>query len=101
MRRRTVHALFGAACLVVAAVVALQALRLAQARRVERALAHAAEPAAPDRDLPEARLAQALALGATGHYEAALAAFKTLARDEHGALQEASTTSATCTCAKP
>jgi mxaK protein len=89
VRRRTVHAIFGAAGLALAALVATQALRLAQAQRVERAIAQAAEPAAADRDLPQARLAHALALGAAGRYEAALAAHKGLIQDEHGALREA------------
>jgi mxaK protein len=89
VRRRTVHALFGAACLALAALAATQGLRLAQAERVERAIAQAAEPAAPDRGLPEARLAHALALGAAGRYEAALAALKALTQGGPGALREA------------
>ena len=89
MRRRTVHALFGAAGLALAMLAATQGLRLAQAERVERAIARAAEPAAPDRDLPEARFAHAVALGAAGRYEAALAAHKALILGEHGALREA------------
>ena len=90
MRRRTVHALFGAACLALATVAATQGLRLARAERVERAIAQAAEPAAPDRDLPEARLARAIALGAAGRYETALAAHKALIKGEHGLLRETS-----------
>jgi mxaK protein len=89
MRRRTVHALFGAACLALAALAATLALGLAQARRVERAIAQAAEPGPSDRAVPQARLAHALALGAAGRYEAALAAHKALIQDEHGALKEA------------
>lgn len=89
MRRRTVHALFGAACVALVAVVATQGLRLAQALRVDSAVARAAEPDARDRDVPEARLARALALGAAGRYEAALAAHKALIQGEGGALKEA------------
>jgi mxaK protein len=42
-----------------------------------------------DRDLPEARFAQALALGAAGQYEPALRAHKALVQAERGALREA------------
>ncbi|MEP6503228.1 MAG: MxaK protein [Betaproteobacteria bacterium] len=89
MRRRTVHALFGAACATLAVLAATRGLRVAQAERVERAIAHATEPAAPDRAVPQARLARALALGAAGRYEAALAEHKALIQGEQGALKEA------------
>jgi mxaK protein len=72
-----------------AVLAAAEALQLAQAQRVERAIARAAEPAASDRDLPEARLAHALALGAAGRYEAALAEHKALIQDGPAALKEA------------
>jgi mxaK protein len=88
MRRRTVHALFAGACTALALLATTRWLVLAQAQRVERAIARATEPAAADRDLPQARLARALALGAAGRYEPALAEHKALIRDDHGALRE-------------
>ena len=89
MRRRHVHAIFGTAGVLLAALVVAFAMRLAQAERVDRAIARAAAPAAADRDVPEARFAQALALGAAGHYEPALRAHKALVQAEHGPLREA------------
>jgi mxaK protein len=89
VRRRHAHALFAAASVALAVVATLQWWRLEQARRVNRAIAAATQPAAPDRDLPEARFAQALALAGSGRYEAALAAHKALVRSARGALKEA------------
>ncbi len=89
MRRRHVHALFGAAAALLAAVVATSGLRLMQAERVNQAIARAAVPAAADRDVAQARFAQALALGAAGRYEPALRAHKALALAERGPLREA------------
>jgi len=89
MKRRRVHAIFGTAAALLVAVVAATGLRLMQAGRVNQAIARAAVPAAADRDVPEARFAQALALGAAGHYEPALRAHKALALAERGALREA------------
>ena len=88
MRRRHVHAIFGAASALLAAAVAVSGLRLAQATRVDAAIARAEAPATADRDLPEARLARALALGAAGHYEPALREHKALVQAEHGPLRE-------------
>ena len=89
MKRRHLHAIFGAASALLAALVVASGMRLVQAERVDRAIARAAAPAAADRDLPEARFAQALALGAAGHYEPALRAYKALVQAEHGSLREA------------
>ena len=89
MRRRHVHAMFAAASALLAAAVAVASLRLAQAERVDRAIARAAAPAAADRELPQARFAQALALGAAGRYEPALRAHKALVQAEQGPLREA------------
>ena len=89
MRRRHVHAIFGVAGALLAAAVAVSGARLVRAERVDRAIARAAAPAAVDRDVPEARFAQALALGAAGHYEPALRAHKALVQTEHGSLREA------------
>jgi mxaK protein len=89
MRRRHVHAIFATASALLAATAGVAALRLAQAERVDRALARATAPAAADRELPEARFAQALALGVAGHYEAALRAHKAIVQSERGPLREA------------
>jgi mxaK protein len=89
MRRRTGHAIFAAASLALAALAAAQWLRLAQAERVDRAIALAAQPAGPDRALPEARYAHALALARAGRYEDALAAQKAFVQDEQGPLRRA------------
>jgi mxaK protein len=89
MRRRTAHALFAAASLALAALVALQWRQLAQAERINRAIAQAGPAAPGDRDLPEARYADALALARAGRYEAALAAQKAFVQSEHGPLRRA------------
>jgi mxaK protein len=89
MRRRTTHAAFAIASAVLATFVAAQWLRLAQAERVNRAIAQATQPAAIDRALPEARYAHALALASAGRYEEALAAQKAFVQAEHGALRRA------------
>lgn len=89
MRRRlVVHLAFAAACLAFALPAALQAVQLAQALRVNRAIAQA-DAAAPSIDLPEARFDHALALARAGRYEAALAAYKAVLQDERGALRPA------------
>jgi mxaK protein len=89
VRRRTVHALFAAASVALAALVAWQAARLAQATRVNRAIASALAASGADRELPEARFAQALALARAGRYEEALAAQKAFVQAEHGPLRRA------------
>ena len=89
MRRRHVHAIFGTASALLAALVVVSGLRLAQAERVDAAIARATAPAAADRDVPEARFAQALALGVAGHYEPALLAHKALVQTQDGPLREA------------
>ena len=88
MRRRHVHAIFGTAGVLLAALVVAFAMRLAQAERVDRAIARAAAPAAADRDVPEARFAQAFAQGAAGRYEPALRAYKALVQAGHEPLRE-------------
>lgn len=89
MRRRHVHALFGLVGALLAALVAASAIRLRQAERIDAAIAHAAAMSPADRDLPEARFAQALLLGAGGHYEPAMQLHKALVQDAHGPLREA------------
>jgi len=90
VRRRRVHAIFAATSALLAASVVVCGLRLAQAERVDQAIARATAPDPADADVPEARFAQALALGAAGHYEPALRAHKALLQAEHGSLREAS-----------
>jgi len=89
MRRRTVHAIFATATVALAVLVVAQWLRLAQAGRVNRAIALAAQPAALDRGLPEARYARAVALARAGRYEEALAAQKAFVQSERGTLRRA------------
>jgi mxaK protein len=89
MRRHHVHAIFGTAGALLAALVLVSAVRLVQAERLDAAIAHATAPAAADRDLPEARFAQALALGKAGRYEPALRAYKALVPAQGGPLREA------------
>jgi len=88
MKRRTVHLLFAAAAIALAVPAAWQALRLAQAVRINAAIAQASA-AANASDFAEARFAHALALARAGHYEAALAAHKALLQGERGALRHA------------
>lgn len=89
MKRRTMHLLFAAATIALAVPAGWQALRLAQAGRVNQAIARAADPAASPADVPEARFAHALALSAAGRYGPALAAHKALLQGEHGPLRRA------------
>jgi mxaK protein len=89
IRRRTGHLVFAAASAVLLVLAAAQWVRLAQAERVNRAIAHATEPGAPDRALPEARFARALALARAGRYDAAVAAQKAFIAQEHGPIARA------------
>jgi len=89
MRRRAVHAIFATAGALLAALVALSALRLSRAERLDEAIARAAPPAAGDRALPEARFAGALAQAAAGQYEPALRSYKALVQSAPGPLREA------------
>jgi mxaK protein len=88
-RRRIVHLAFALASLALAVPAVLQAVRLQQAVRINRAIAQAADPAGRPGDFAEARFAHALALARTGRYEAALAAHKTLVQGERGPLRTA------------
>jgi mxaK protein len=90
MRRRLlVHLVFAAAALACAVPAAWHASRIAQAERVNRAIALAADPGAAADDFAEARFAHALALARAGRYEAALAAWRQLAQAEPGPLRPA------------
>jgi len=88
MKRRTLHVLFAGASLVLALPAGWQALRLAQAARINEAIAQAGAAAAHG-DFAEARFAHALALSTAGRYEAALAAHKALLQGERGPLRRA------------
>src|SRR6218665_2362765 len=73
MTRGTIHLLFGAAARAWGALAADQALQLHQRGRIRQAVAAAnADTAA---DIPEARLAQALALARAGRHDAAPAIY--------------------------
>jgi len=85
-RRRIVHLVFAAAGLACAVPAALEGWRLAQALRINRAIAQATDPAAAAGDFPEARFAHALALARGGRYDPALAAYKALVQGERGPL---------------
>ena len=85
MKRRTVHATFGAAVLVSAALTGYEAFRLHEASRVNDAIARAASsPAGVDAaslgKIPEAQFAQAALLAKQGKYDAALERYKVLSR---------------------
>jgi mxaK protein len=88
-RRAVVHLVFAALGLAFAVPAALQALRLQEALRVNRAIAQAIDPAATPADFAESRFAHALALAGAGRGEAALAAYKALIQREHGPLRPA------------
>ena len=89
MRRRTAHALFGVTAAALAVLVAVQAARLARDERVNAAIARAADPVPDDRTVPEARYAHALAVAASGRYDAALAAEKAFVLQSQGRLRSA------------
>lgn len=89
MKRRTVHAVFALASLALAVPLMLQAMRLHEARRINSAIAQAADPAGRPGDFAEARFAHAQALARTGAYEPALAAHKALVQRERGPLRTA------------
>ena len=90
MRRRLlVHLAFAAAALAFAVPAALQAWRLAQAQRVNEAIARAADPAAEAGEFVQARFAHALALARAGRGEPARDAYKALAQAERGPLRAA------------
>ena len=102
MKRRTVHAMFGAAAAVCAVLAAYEGFRLREALRVNEAIVGAGAPASasgvavpsgaasdahsePSGDtlgstLPEAQFARAVALAKRGDYEGALKQYKVLSR---------------------
>lgn len=82
MRRATTHLLFAAATLACGAFAADQALQLHRLERIRQAVAAAnttnTATATTAADIPEARLAQALALARAGQHDAALAIYNSL-----------------------
>jgi mxaK protein len=89
MKRRTIHLLFAAASIALAVPTGWQALRLAQAVRINAAIAQAGATATASSEFAEARFAHALALSTAGRYEPALAAHKALLQGERGPLRHA------------
>ena len=89
MKRRAVHIVFSLVLLALAVPAVLQAVRLQQALRINRAVAQAADPAQHAGDFPEARFAHAVALARTARYEAALPAYKAVVQSERGPLRAA------------
>jgi mxaK protein len=75
MKRRTVHAAFGAAALVFAATALFSLAALNRAERVNRAIAQANLTEA-DLSIPEARFAQAVAFARAGKVDDAIKAYK-------------------------
>ena len=87
MRRRFGHVLFGAASCAAIALAGIDAWRLAQAGRIDAAIARADAPARADAGVPEARFARARALAASAGFEAAVAAHKAIVREQAGRLR--------------
>ena len=88
-RRLLAHLVFAAVVVALAIPASLQALRLAQAQRVNESIARAADPAGAAADFAQARFAHALALARAGRFEAAQDAYKTFAQGERGSLRAA------------
>lgn len=82
MKRRAVHAAFGAATLVIASVAGFEAVSLHRAKAANAAIAAATtgETALAAR-YPQAAFAHARALAIRGEYESALKAYKAISRD--------------------
>lgn len=83
MKRHVIHLAFAAATLATAAVAGWQFARLAQAERVNDAIARAGAGVDPaDAGLPEAALGQALVLAHAGDIEGATRTYKALIAEE-------------------
>lgn len=89
MKRRHVHATFAAATLACAVLAAWQGWRWQRAERVNAAIATASTTALAGVMLPEARFAQALAVGRQGRYDESLKLHKALIQDAAPALRAA------------
>ncbi len=77
MKRRTVHGVFAAAAAICAGLSIWYGVRLHEAERINTVIASAPVSGAGS-TLPQAQLAQALALAKAGKYPAALKAYKAL-----------------------
>jgi mxaK protein len=88
MRRRSVHLAFGTTALALALLTAYQGMRYREAVRINAVIAGASN-ADEGGDRPEARFMRAMALARSGDYQGALAAYKTLSREEQSALASA------------
>lgn len=76
MRRRTVHALFGVVAAVCAAAAITYGVRLHRANQINEAIANSSR--VNRSEVPEAQLAEALALAKAGKFNAAVKAYKAL-----------------------
>jgi mxaK protein len=81
VRRRWVHASFGAAAIAFAALAAFEGTRLREAKHVNAAIS-GRSGAIANSEMPEARFTQAMALAKRGEYDAALKAYKALGRED-------------------
>lgn len=88
MKRSTVHAAFGIAALACGSLIAYHAVRLNEIKRVNAAIA-SARVSSFDADVPEARLARALALARAGQSEPAIKTYKELIEGDRRDLRQA------------
>ncbi|MBM0106754.1 hypothetical protein JM946_18635 [Steroidobacter sp. S1-65] len=88
MKRAAVHGAFAIAALTCASLVAYYAVRLNRIEGTNVAIA-SARVSAFDADVPEARLARALALANAGESEAAMKAYKALIEGDRRDLKQA------------
>ena len=88
MKRGHVHSLFGATALALALAAGWQCWRLAEADRVNDAIARA-DASSLDADVAEARFAQAAALAKADNFESAAKAYKALIQGDRADLRHA------------
>jgi mxaK protein len=88
MRRKHIHALFGATAAACALLAAYHGVELQRAVRVNAAVA-SASLSALDSAMPEAVFARARVLSSKGDYEAALKIYKTLIQSDRADLRRA------------
>jgi mxaK protein len=80
MKRRHVHIAFGVTAAAFAVIAVYEGVHLRSAKQVNAAII-SANVSSDSVAFPEARLAHAIALAASGEYEGALRAYKILSRD--------------------
>ncbi len=88
MKRRQIHALFGAATVVFGMLAGYHAVQLQRAQRVNEAIA-GASTATIESSLPEAAFARAAALAKAGDEEAAVKSYKLLIQSDRTDLRRA------------